>query len=48
MKQVFVILWLGRPYVFGSYDSAKNWLLKKLPDLSELELRISIYICELF
>lgn len=47
MKQVFVILWLGQPYVFGSYDRAKSWLLDKLPDLSDLEVRFSIYSREL-
>lgn len=47
MKQVFVIIWLGQPYVFDSYEKACNWLLAKLPDLTALELRMSIYSSEL-
>lgn len=47
MNQVFVIIWLGQPYVFSSYDRAKNWLLNKLPNISELEIRMSIYYRDL-
>lgn len=47
MKQVFVILWLGQPYVFGTYESARSWLFEKVPYLSDVEVRFSIYSREL-
>ena len=47
MKQVFVIIWLGQPYVFSTYHSAESWLFDKLPYLSEIEVRMSIYSREL-
>lgn len=47
MKLVFIIIWLGQPYVFDSYAKASSWLLDKLPYLSEIELRMSIYSREL-
>lgn len=47
MKEVFVIIWLGQPYVFSTYDSAKSWLLDKVPYLSDFEIRMSIYSREL-
>lgn len=47
MVQVFVIIWLGQPYVFDSYSKASSWLLEKVPYLTEIEIRMSIYSREL-
>ena len=46
MKQVFVIIWLGQPQVFGSYEGASSWLRAKVPYLTDVEIRMSIYHCE--
>ena len=43
MKQVFIIMWLGQPKVFGSYNKAAAWLLERVPYLTDVEVRFSIY-----
>ena len=43
MKQVFVIIWLGQPQVFGTYEGASSWLRAKVPYLTDIEIKMSVY-----